>query len=166
MEYCDAKDKFVKAWGELATNWGVNKTMGLIHGMLLISEKSVCVECIMTYLDVSKSNVIINLKVLQDWGLVYKVSEQGERKDYYVAEKNTWKMFLNIVEHRKKKELEPLKSLLLEMKTVSPSCSESQELCNIIKELDHFTKKVDCVLDNLVKSESSFLLQSFIKMVR
>ncbi len=166
MEFCDAKGKFIKAWGELATDWGVNKTMGLIHGTLLISDKPISVDFMMSSLNLSKSNVVINLRALQDWGLVFKVSEQGERKDYYIAEKNTWNMFLNIVEKRKKKELEPLKLLLDDMKKVSPSCQESKELCNIIKELDHFTKKVDGVLDKLVKSESSFLLQSFIKMVR
>jgi DNA-binding transcriptional regulator GbsR (MarR family) len=166
MEYKDARDKFIKSWGELATNWGVNKTMGLIHGLLLISEKPLCIEDIMVELEISKSNSNANMKTLHDWGLIYKTAETGDRKDYYIAEKQTWKIFLKIIEHRKKKELDPLKDLLIEMKTVNPICCESKELCTMIHELAYFTKKVDGVLDTIVKAESSFLLQSFVKMVR
>ncbi len=166
MDYVDAKDKFIKSWGELATDWGVNKTMGLIHGLLLISEKPICSESIMSYLNLSKSNVTTNLKTLKDWGLVYNCQETKDRKEHYIAEKNTWKIFLKIVEHRKKKELDPLKTLLIEMKSVQPECSQSSELCNIIKELEHFTHKVDSVLDTVIKSESSFFMQTFMKMVR
>ena len=63
MEFESAKEKFIKSWGELATGWGVNKTMGLIHGLLLISEKPICKDEITHDLGLSKSNVNLNLKI-------------------------------------------------------------------------------------------------------
>lgn len=166
INYPEARTKFIESWGEMATNWGVNKTMGAIHGMLLLTNKPVCCETIMNELDVSKSNVNINLRSLIEWGLVFKHEGENERKDYYTAEKNLWKVFIRIIQQRKKKELDPMIALLTELKAVQPCCENSKEFCNTIDELKHISQKADSALQLIVNSESNFLVSSFVKMIR
>ena len=106
MSFSDKKLTFIHRWGELATKWGINKTMGQIHAMLLISPRPHCSDEIMDSLQISRGNTCMNLKALVDWGLVYKHCKEGCRKEYYIAEKDMYKVFRQIVIHRRKEELD------------------------------------------------------------
>jgi DNA-binding transcriptional regulator GbsR (MarR family) len=166
ITYPEARTKFIESWGDLAPDWGVSKTMGSIHALLLISNKPMCCEEVMKELDLSKSNVNINLRTLMEWGLIYKNDGNNERKDYYYAEKNLWKVFIKIVQQRKKKELDPMIALLGELKELEPCCDNSKEFCNTIDELKNFSSRADSALQMIVNSESNFLVSSFVKMIR
>ena len=47
MQYDEAKQKFIQAWGTLGSAWGINKAMGQIHALLLISEEPLSTEEVM-----------------------------------------------------------------------------------------------------------------------
>ncbi len=50
----------------------------------------------------------MTLRALVDWGIVSRVHRRGDRKEYYLAEQDVWKMFRTIVDQRKKREIDPL----------------------------------------------------------
>lgn len=166
MTFEEGKQHFIQNWGNIATHWGVSKTMGMVHGLLLIANKPLHVDEIAEQLGISKSNANMTVRSLLDWNIVYKTGCCGERKEFYVAEKNLWKVFISIIAQRKAKELDPMIKMLGEFSSIQPDCPESNEFIRIMQELNHFSKKADNALDNIVKSESSFLLQSFIKIMR
>ena len=87
MEVTEGKEKFVQAWGTLGTQWGINRTMAQVHALLLISKESLCADEIMEDLKISRGNANTNIRALIDWGLVYKKLKPGERKEFFVAEK-------------------------------------------------------------------------------
>lgn len=65
--------------------------MAQIHALLLIANEPMSSEQILTELAISTGNVNMNIRALLDWGLVYKISKDGERCEFYVAEKiYTW----------------------------------------------------------------------------
>lgn len=42
-----------------------------------------------------------------DWRLIYKKRIQGERKEYFVAEKDIWEVAIRIIKERRRKEVDP-----------------------------------------------------------
>jgi len=165
MEFSENKEKFISEWGKLCMNWGVKRAMGQIHGALLISDRSLCAEELMQVLKMSRGNINMNLRELIDWGLIHKVLITGQRKEFFEAEKDFWKVFKLIVIRRKKKELDPMLQLLELSSCVEAKCPESDEFCKVIKELKHFSAKADKVLD-MFTDESNLISSSLMKMMR
>ena len=107
-----ARREFVLLWGEMATHWGINRTMAQIHALLYSNEAALDTDEIMDRLQVSRGNANMNLRSLVEWGLVRKVHQIGSRKDYYVAEKDVWKIAATIIEERQRREIQPVQDAL------------------------------------------------------
>ena len=157
------QSKFICGWGRLCTNWGVNKTMGQIHAVLLVSNNLMCADEIMERLSMSRGNVNMNLRALENWRLIEKKHIAGERKDFYQAEKDLSKVFKIIVAERKKKELDPLMELLEEMETVRPKCQQSNEFCKVTAELHKFAKRADFALSSITSDKASWISKILIR---
>ncbi len=166
MSFSKTKSAFIQRWGELATKWGINKTMGQIHALLLISAKPYCSDEIMETLNISRGNTCMNLKSLVEWGLVYKNCQDGCRKEYYVAEKDMYKVFRQIVIHRRKEELEPLLEIMEHYDGVEENCPESSEFCRVLKDIKFFSLKADATLNSLLKTNPDWFVSSFLRMIR
>jgi len=166
MQLEEAKDKFIQAWGTLGSNWGVNRTMAQIHALLLVAPAALTTEEIREELKISSGNANMNLRALMDWGLVYKELKPGERKEYFVAEKEMWIVVKNIIIQRKKRELEPMLKALDELSDVEITDEKSEEFVNVIKEVKMFAGKADSTLDSLTKSDANWLMGTFMKMIK
>ena len=118
MEYKEAKEKFIQSWGVLGKNWGINRTMAQVHALLLISPEALSAEEIMAELNISRGNANMNLRALIDWGLIMKENKAGERKEFFYAEKDIWQVTRQIIIERKKRELDPIRSVLQELKDI------------------------------------------------
>jgi len=166
MQFEEGKNKFIKTWGELGTNWGINKTMGQIHGMLLVGTREYTTDEIMAELNISRGNVNMNLRTLVEWQLIKKVEKTGDRKDYYAAEKDIWTVFRHIIKKRKEKELHPMIHLIEEVSDIQPTDQDSAEFIKMMNELAIFSSKADKTLDNLVNSKANILVSSYLKFMR
>lgn len=109
-----AIDQFVLLWGEMASAWGINKTMAQIHALLYAESEPLDTDTIMNQLSISRGNANMNLRSLIQWQLVQKVHFKGERKDFYTAEKNVWNIVSIIVHERQQREIAPIKENLTE----------------------------------------------------
>lgn len=164
MDFKEGKEKFIQQWGILGSQWGVNRIMAQVHALLLISSKPVDSEHVMEELKISRGSANMNLRALMDWGLIHKKLIPGERKEHFFAEKDMWVIVRQIVTHRKKKELEPLISLMEEICKVEGVCSKSHEFCNVTKEIRSFSNQVDKGLDMLVNADSNWFINTFLKI--
>ena len=97
MKLEDAKNRFVQIWGTVGVEWGINRTMAQVHGLLLSSEEALTAEQVMEALLISRGNANTNLRELINWGLVFRENRAGERKEYFYAEKNIWEVAQRIV---------------------------------------------------------------------
>lgn len=166
MELQEGKDRFIQAWGALGSNWGVNRTMAQIHALLLLSPEALSAENIMEELKISRGNANMNIRALIDWGLVYKELKPGERKEFFVAEKDLWEVVKQIIIQRKKKELEPMVKVLDEISSVEGDDPASEEFIKMVREIKLFSSKADSTLDTLVKADSNWFVGTFLKMIR
>jgi DNA-binding transcriptional regulator GbsR (MarR family) len=166
MEYQAAKEKFLQAWGTVGSDWGISRTMAQIHALLLISPRPLSVKDIMDELQISIGNVNMNLRALMDWGLVYKELKAGERREFFVAEKNMWEVVRKIIANRKRRELEPVLKALDEVTAVQGDSAEVAEFLKMVQEIRLFSGKADALLETLLKTDSDWFVKSFLKMVR
>ncbi len=166
MTYEEGKQKFLQAWGTLGSDWGINRTMAQIHALLLIAPNAMSVQDIMEDLQISIGNVNMNLRALMDWGLVYKQLKPGERKEFFVAEKDMWDVVRKIIIQRKRRELEPVLKILNEVSAVDTQTPEALEFVKVLQEIRLFSGKADSLLETLLKSDSDWFVKSFLKMVR
>src|SRR6185295_5510640 len=118
MKLTEAKQQFISSWGAFGTNWGINRTMAQIHALLLVTADPLTQDDIMEQLTISRGNTNMNIRELINWGLVDRVLVTGERKEFFTAEKDIWKVVKQIVKERKKRELEPMLQLLDRLENV------------------------------------------------
>lgn len=166
MNWVEGKEKFIQTWGTLGTNWGVNRTMAQIHALLLIAPEALSADDIMEELQISRGNANMNIRALMDWGLVYKELRPGDRKEYFIAEKDMWKVVRQIIMNRKKKELEPMLKALDELSGVEGESEEAVAFIKAIQDIKLFSSKADATLDSLVKADSNWFVGTFLKLIR
>ena len=165
MELQEGKDKFIQAWGTLGSNWGINRTMAQVHALLLVAYEPMSAEDIMRDLKISRGNANMNIRALIDWGLVHKELKPGERKEFFVAEKDIWTMVRQVIIHRKKKELEPALKILTEISQVAPNTPEAEEFARVIEDLKMFSDKADSALEKVVHSKPAWMM-GLMKMIK
>ncbi len=99
-------------WGEMASHWGINRTMAQIHALLYATAEPLDTDEIMDRLQISRGNANMNLRALVDWNLVRKTHQSGSRKDYFVAEGDVWTITTTIIEERQRREIKPVQQAL------------------------------------------------------
>ncbi len=108
-----ASEQFVLLWGEMASAWGINKTMAQIHALLYAESAPLDTDTIMARLHISRGNANMNLRNLVQWQLVNKVHFKGKRKDYYTAEKDVWNIVAVLINERQQREIAPIQKNLV-----------------------------------------------------
>src|SRR3954471_15379336 len=81
-----ALERFVLHWGDLGSQWGVNRSVAQIQALLYLSEHPLTAERIADTLVMARSNVSNSLKELLGWRLIRRVPVMGDRRDHYEAE--------------------------------------------------------------------------------
>jgi DNA-binding transcriptional regulator GbsR (MarR family) len=169
MKYSEARNQMIQTWGQLSSQWGINRTMGQIHALLMISPEPMTTDQIIEELSISRGNVSMNLRSLLEWGVIHKVYVPGDRKEYYASEKDAWKMALQIARERKRRELDPMIKSLHQLKvtdheTASPQ--EVDEINNMTTQILDVAMQIDKVLDIGIRSGSQSLVRKLISVLR
>jgi len=165
MEYGDAKQKFIQAWGTLGSNWGINKAMAQIHALLLLSTEPLSTEDIMDELQMSRGNVNMNIRALMDWGIVRKEHKVGERKEFFSTGKDVWDLAKQVSRERRRREIEPILNVLEEVQKVTgDNKKEVAEFKKVTSELFNFSLKVDGMIEKFAKSDQTWFLKLLLKL--
>ncbi len=115
MELTDISRRFIVHWGEMGTNWGVNRSVAQIHALLYVHGQPLHAEEIADTLALARSNVSNSLKELLNWRLIRVTHLLGDRRDYYETSGDVWELFRTIVRERKEREFDPTVALLKDL---------------------------------------------------
>ncbi len=161
------KDDFVAQWGALGSQWGINRTMAMIHALLLVSSNPLNTDEIMDALSISRGNANTNLRDLVSWGLLRSVVVKGERKDHYEAEKDVWKIFCIVARERKRRETEPASQVLQDCISRSKSIksAEAKELHKQLSALNEFVTLANTIMEKIASKEKSALVPKMMKLL-
>lgn len=168
MNLEEAKQQFIQAWGTLGSKWGINRTMAQIHALLLVTPEAISADEIMEALNISRGNANMNLRDLMDWGLVEKIHKPGERKEFFLAEKDMWKVSTQVAKERKKRELEPVIKLLDQLAEVQGDATDEnyktfKKSINGIRKITH---NLDNAMETMVKAEENKFFSMIMKLIR
>jgi len=168
MKFPEAKQQFITSWGAYGTHWGINRTMAQIHALLLVSPDPLCQDDVMEQLNISRGNANMNIRELIDWGLVERQIISGERREFFVAEKDIWKVFRQIVKERKKRELEPMMKLLGQLGEVDGDKRdrEVKTFTDTVHNIKRVAEKANQTLDTMVKADENRILGSLTKLFK
>jgi DNA-binding transcriptional regulator GbsR (MarR family) len=167
MEFNTAKSKFVQTWGALGSQWGINKTMAQIHALLMVSDEPLSMEDIMDQIQISRGNASMNLRALMDWGIVYKEYKHGERKEFFIAEKDLDELAVKISRERSKREIKPALKVLKEVSSIKiKNTKEEQHFVEQTTKLYDFVFKADNVLDKMTEYKDNWLAKLVVKIMK
>lgn len=104
----ESQERFVALWGQMGAHWGIPRTMAEVHATLFIIGRPMNTDDIIDFLQISRGNTSMTLRALLNWQIVQRVHVRGERKEYFQAEQDIWKLFRTILRERKKREVDPV----------------------------------------------------------
>ncbi|MCB8942637.1 MAG: hypothetical protein H6658_02560 [Ardenticatenaceae bacterium] len=99
-----ARENFIQGMSRISSFWGFPRAMGAIYGAIYLSPEPVTLDELVTLANVSKGAVSTNVRLLERLGMVHRQLKIGDRKDYYVAEADFWKIVRGVLREREKSE--------------------------------------------------------------
>jgi DNA-binding transcriptional regulator GbsR (MarR family) len=168
MKLAEAKQQFISSWGAFGSHWGINRTMAQIHALLLISAQPLTQDEIMETLQISRGNVNMNIRELISWNLVDRQILPGERKEYFSAEKDIWKVATLIMKERKKRELDPMLKLLGQLEQIEGDRKdkETKQFIDTVSNIKKVGKQADNMLDIVIKAEENWFTSNVLKLFK
>ena len=168
MKLTEARQQFINSWGAFGTQWGINRTMAQIHALLLISPEALTQDEIMEQLSISRGNVNMNIRDLIGWGLVDRQTVSGERKEYFTADKDIWKVATQIIKERKKRELDPMMKLLGQLEKIDgdQKDKDTKQFTETIKNIKKLGGNADKLLELVIKAEENWFMGTVLKIFK
>ena len=150
-----AQENFIQGISRISNFWGFPKAMGAIYGAIYLSPAPLCLDDLVVQVGVTKGAVSTNVRQLERLGMIHKHIVIGDRKDYYSAEIDFWKIIKGILREREKPEFDTALhsvSESLELVKSADLPAEDIELAAFyqlrLQNIHHFFK----ILDNIVAS--------------
>src|SRR6266496_2458557 len=96
-----ARAVFIEGMGAASATSGVlSQLQGRIFAVLFLRDHPLSLDDIAGALQLSKSNISINIRGLVEWHLVRRVSVPNSRRDHYEAASDFWRVMQEIMERR------------------------------------------------------------------
>lgn len=162
-----AREAFVGQWGALGTQWGINRTMAQIHALLMTAPEPLSTDEVMEELQISRGNAHTNLKELVAWGLVRIVVRKGDRREYFEAEKDVWKIFTTVARERKRREIDPALGVLRRCAEDSRGIdtAEGRAFYEQVRQLEEFVEFASTLSDRVASMKHGFAVQMAAKLL-
>src|SRR5262249_2704254 len=112
MKLTPVMQRYIVHWGEMGSRWGLNRSVAQMHALLYLSAQPLHADEIAETLGIARSNVSVGVKELVSWNLVQVTQSLGDRRDFFVAQRDPWEVVRIIIEGRKRRELDPTVSFL------------------------------------------------------
>ena len=98
-------DSIMEGLGQLAGYFGFTKVMGQLFGALMLSPDPLSLDDLMERLGISKASVSTNMRTLEHMGIVREVWVKDDRRKYYRAESDFWRILTNILSSRELRDV-------------------------------------------------------------
>ena len=164
MELSEVNETFIQHFGEMGSRWGINRTVGQIYALLVISSAPLNADQIGEALGISRSNVSMGLKELHAWNLLRAKPIPGDRKDYYTTPSDIWEIARTLIEERRKREIDPTLSVLRGI--LLQATSEEKQQDYALKRIQEMHNLIELIIEwsQNMQSMHSDRLQQLLKL--
>lgn len=91
---------FIEQMGIVSEANGLSRIAGRIIGLLLVEDRAHSLDDIVARLQVSKGSVSTNARMLEQHGIIERLSVPGDRRDYYRIGDRPWEKMLEMIRRR------------------------------------------------------------------
>ncbi len=105
-ELAAARENFIQGVSRISHFWGFPKAMGAIYGAIYLSPTPLTLNDLVAQVGISKGAVSTNVRSLERLKIIHRHYKVGDRKDYYVAETDFWKIIKGVLKEREKSEFD------------------------------------------------------------
>ena len=123
-----SREHFIQGMSRISNFWGFPKAMGAIYGAIYLSPNPISLNQLVEQSGVSKGAVSTNVRQLERLNMVHRHLKVGDRKDYYTAETDFWKIIKSILRQREKNEFDKALGTVTESLTLAGQTNEDPEL--------------------------------------
>ncbi len=124
----DPEAEVVESVGRLIEFWGFKRALGRVWALLYLAPQPLSAAEIGDKLTMSSGAVSMALNELQLWGTVTRAHKPADRKEYFRAEEDIWKMVTRVLSDR-------------ELREVDSACETFQRAEETLKEQSHDAKE-------------------------
>lgn len=143
------------AIGDIIEHWGFRKVLGRVWTVLFIAAEPLPAVTLQDRLTMSAGAASMALTELQRWGVVKRVWRPGERKEFFEAETDFWRMISKVFDERERLLAESVRgrlekaARLMREADQSPSTKASIDR---VERLLSFVLVAETALDGFIKS--------------
>lgn len=143
------------AIGEIIEHWGFRKALGRVWTLLFIAAEPLPAATLAERLSMSAGAISMSLTELQRWGVVKRVWRPGERKEFYEAETDFWKMISKVFDERERLIADSVRGRLeraVDLMKRAPASPELSTSIDRVQRLLAFVVVAEAALDGFIKS--------------
>jgi len=97
---------FAQGMSRIAHFWGFPKAMGALYAAIYLAPEPTSLDALVARVGVSKGTVSTNVRALERLGMVHRHLRVGDRRDYYVAETDFWRIVRGILRQRERTDFD------------------------------------------------------------
>jgi len=136
------RDEMIAGLGKLTDFFGFSPVMGHLYGALLMSPEPLSLDELEEIVDKSKASVSMNMRALERWNMVREVWVKGDRRKYYEAEGDLWKIIRSVIESRERREvgiaIDVLSDSAARLEDAQPNLTGEERIL-----AEHYLKRVE-----------------------
>ena len=159
-DLAEARERMIENLSRISEFWGYSRAMGGLYAALYLSPGPVSLDELVTIVGVTKGAISTNVRALEQLGMVHRHVRAGDRKDYYEADTDFWKIARTVLERRQKPEfdkaLNGVSLTLQQVRSRSHSKAES-ELARFyetrLEAMERFFHTLDGIVATLLQME-------------
>jgi len=143
------------AIGDVIEHWGFRKGLGRVWTVLFVEAEALPAALIGERLSMSAGAVSMALTELQRWGVVRRVWRPGERREFFEAETDFWRMISKVFDERERLLAESVRGRLeraVDLLAKAPASAGTRAAVERVQRLLSFVIVAQAALDGFIKS--------------
>jgi DNA-binding transcriptional regulator GbsR (MarR family) len=144
------------AIGDVIEHWGFRKALGRVWTVLYLDGEPQAAASLGERLQMSAGAVSMALGELQRWGVARRVWRPGERREFYEAETDFWKMISRVVQDREGSLVRSVHERLeaaLALLRAQPQTAAARARMERVRRLLALTRTAEVMLETFLHSQ-------------
>ncbi|MCX7917806.1 MAG: MarR family transcriptional regulator [bacterium] len=144
----ELKEKIIELAGNIGEGLGLNRATCQIDALLYLTSEPLSPGQITKELGISKANVSLNLKKLEEWNAIKKVWKKGHTRALFKANEDIEGIIINKLQIGLQKRIKEVREYIKNLKK-NINKSNNDEIKNKIKKIEEITDKLEFLIKNL-----------------
>jgi DNA-binding transcriptional regulator GbsR (MarR family) len=149
-----ARARLMAALARQSAFWGVGRTPGAIYAALYLAGAPMALGELAEAVGVSKPNVSIAVRVLEDLGMVWRWQRPGDRRVFFEAEADFWRIARRVLERRQRPAFDESFRMVAESAALAaqaPPGADRDLVLARIAALQAFYRQLDAIVAALLR---------------